>query len=358
MAQERKTLFTRILEGNEKDDTYARSTLPTNRWQLFWDILKGRIGKVVIVNLLVLIFFIPLIALVVMRSVVIQSQGLSGPYGANLTIGYPAIPDTTGVWESFAFSTDSLFFGGVLISSFLAALGLAGGIYVIRNMIWTEGIFVANDFWRGIKLNYFNALEAALFFTFFLYIDVYMNRLATYMLAIGSGNEAMFTVARVICIIVNEFAGFMSLWMLSLGVNFRQKPLALIRNSFIMTIGTFPQTVVFAVAALAPFALIFSNVSILVSVGMIFLILIGFSYALLVWMSFSQWAFDKFVNPNVKGAKVGRGLYNPSADKSADAEAADDEASALHAYKLAIIREGRSNLMSRPKKPIDAELNV
>lgn len=40
------------------------------------------------------------------------------------------------------------------LAAVIAAIGVAGGAYVIRNMVWTEGIFVANDFWRGIKQNF------------------------------------------------------------------------------------------------------------------------------------------------------------------------------------------------------------
>lgn len=58
-----------------------------------------------------------------------------------------------------------MMYGAIAVASFIAAIGLAGGMYVIRNMVWTEGIFVANDFWRGVKLNFWNALQAALFFS-------------------------------------------------------------------------------------------------------------------------------------------------------------------------------------------------
>ena len=44
MAQQKKGLIARMLEGKEKSEEYARSTLPTNRWQLFWDIFKGNFG--------------------------------------------------------------------------------------------------------------------------------------------------------------------------------------------------------------------------------------------------------------------------------------------------------------------------
>ena len=60
MAQQKRGFITRLLEGKEKSEESARSTLPTNRWQLFWDIFKGNFGKIVKVNLLILIFFIPM----------------------------------------------------------------------------------------------------------------------------------------------------------------------------------------------------------------------------------------------------------------------------------------------------------
>ena len=59
---EKKGFIARMLEGKERDEEYARSTLPTNRWALFWDIFKGRFSKLVIVNLLIIVFCIPLVA--------------------------------------------------------------------------------------------------------------------------------------------------------------------------------------------------------------------------------------------------------------------------------------------------------
>lgn len=358
MAQERQGLFSRIMEGKEKNEDYARSTLPTNRWQLFWDIMKGRIGKVVIINLLMLVFFLPMIALFVFYYVTLNYQGTLGPYSANLTIGFPAMPDITGQWESMSLAINVMFFGAMVIASFIAAVGLSGGMYVIRNLLWTEGIFVANDFWKGIKKNYANALLAAVFFSLFLFITVFVWSLADYFLSMGTGSVAWFTIAKVVSVVATVLAGFMSLWMVSLGVTYYQSKPALIRNAFIMTIGTLPQTFFFALVALAPYALLITGVSFLISVGAIFLILIGLSYTLLVWMDFTQWAFDKYINPSMKGAKVGRGLYNPSAQAQNSSDGGGDEASALRAYKLAIIKEGKSNLMSRPMKPIDDDLKV
>jgi len=355
MAETKTSLFSRLMEGKEKDENYARSTLPTNRWQLFWDIVKGRFGKLIVVNLLTLIFFIPLIAIIILRMSEVSGTGAIGPYASSLGVGYPVYPDISGVWESYLFFINLRYFALIIPAAIIAAIGLSGGAYVIRNMIWTEGIFVANDFWRGIKKNFRNVLEAALFFSVFLFVTVTLYSLSDVYLAQGVTPKGWFVAAKISGVIICVVAGMMSLWMLSLGVNYKQGVFALIRNAFVMTFGTLPQTIFFTALALLPALLFFTGSSALIAVGMTVYVCFGFSYALLSWMSYTQWAFDKFVNPNVKGAKVGRGLYNPNAKKE---DKAEDEASAIHAYKLAVIASGKSNLMSRPMKPIDDDYTV
>ena len=186
MAQEKKGLIARMLEGKEKSEEYARSTLPTNRWQLFWDIFKGNFGKIFKVNLLILIFFLPIIAIFIFRVFFDQSNGMTYPFGSNLAVGYPGIPNTVGLSESLLITSDLMMYGAIAVASFIAAIGLAGGMYVIRNMVWTEGIFVANDFWRGVKLNFWNALQAALFFSVVMLLCKFLINTTEFSFALGT----------------------------------------------------------------------------------------------------------------------------------------------------------------------------
>ena len=185
MAQQKKGLITRLLEGKEKSEEYARSTLPTNRWQLFWDIFKGNFGKIVKVNLLVLIFFIPLLIVVIANGFMNEYYGTTYPFGANLGIGYPVFPELQGQAEILTYRADISAMLGILVASIIASVGLAGGMYVIRNMVWTEGIFVANDFWKGVKLNYKNALQTAIFFCLVLFLSTMMINIANVQFALG-----------------------------------------------------------------------------------------------------------------------------------------------------------------------------
>ena len=84
------------------------------------------------------------------------------------------------------------------------------------------------------------------------------------------------------------------------------------------------------------------------------MIILGCSYTFLVWFDYSQWAFDKFVNPNM-GYAVGRGLYNKDKPKSdtAGSAASPVDSEAMREYRRMIVAQGRSKLVCRPIKPID-----
>ena len=357
--REKKGLVARWLEGKERSEEYARSTLPTNRWSLFWDILKGRFGRLVLINLLMLVTFLPLIAVIVWRIMGISAQGMIGPYGAGLGVGYPAIPELVGYAEMNLFQADLLFFALFIPAGAIAALGISGGGYIIRNLIWTEGIFVANDFLRGIRRNYWNVLEAVLVLTVLLFIARTMGNLADWLVAMGADGAGWLIASKVVGYIFVALGILIFFWMISLGISYKQGPWALFRNAVVMTIGTFPQTVFFAILATWPVSLAMFTSGLFAVIGVILLIFLGISYMLLVWLDYSQWAFDRFINPTI-GVAPGRGLYNKDKpkDPSQKAAPAATDSAAMREYRRLIVAQGKSKLVCRPIKPIDDDLEV
>ncbi|MBR2340936.1 MAG: hypothetical protein IKA72_00820 [Clostridia bacterium] len=353
MAQQKKGFVARMLEGKERSEEYARSTLPTNRFQLFWDIFKGSFGKIVKCNLLMLLFFIPLL-IVILFGGIYKDLDLY-PFGSNLTIGYPATPDVQGLSELVTFQSEGMILFGVVIASFIVAVGLAGGMYVVRNMVWTEGIFVTNDFWRGIKLNYKNALQTALFFSITLLLMKTIINSANLSLATATlpkWQEVWMEISIVMSYVFLAFAGMMSLWMIALGVNYVQSFWVMLKNAALICIGSLPQTIFFGVIAIAPFLLFLINSSFLMTWSLVILCLFAFTWTLLVWLDFAQWLFDKYINPKIEGAKVGRGIYN----KNGESEVNESEAQLE--YKRVLLSQGKSQLVARPIKPIDDSLQV
>ena len=358
MANQKKGFFTRMLEGKERSEEYARSTLPTNRWQLFWDVFKGNFGKIVKLNLLILLFCIPSVIVAFVGIQYRDGLGTLGSYNMGTGMGYPCPGPLLGVAESNLIMSELLLYGMLFVSMIIAAVGIAGGMYVIRNMIWTEGIFVGNDFWRGVKLNYKNALQAALFFCGILLIGKTMINFANFsLLGAGKAHRILlkFSIGSSWVFIV--LAGMMAFWIIALGVNYKMKFLLLLRNAFLMSIGTLPQTIFFIFLALVPFMLLLLTkllgmIALLIAILVIFLF--ARSWVLLVWLDFAQWVFDKYINPKIEGAKVGRGIYN----RDGSSQLTGNDSAASIEYQRMILAHGRSRLVARPIKPIDDSLQV
>ncbi|MBO4939455.1 MAG: hypothetical protein J6D30_00295 [Clostridia bacterium] len=358
MAQQKKSLVARLLEGKERSEEYARSTLPTNRWQLFWDIFKGSFGKLVKVNLLVLLFCIPSIVVIIFNQLLVQYNSIIYPFGANLGVGYPADPVQPGLAEMLVLNGNLTLYIGLTLSMFIASVGFAGGMYVIRNMVWSEGIFVAHDFWKGVKLNYKNALQTSLFFCLVLTVCGSLIHFTDLMLAMGGMEKVgviLLWISKIASYTFIFMAAIMTLWMLAQGVNYELRFLTMLRNSLLVGVATIPQTLFFGGIAILPFALFFLEGTFFTMLAVMGLIFISFSFALLVWLNFAQWVFDRYINPKIKGAKVSRGLYSKESGESlTEGELTEEELQ----YRKELVAAGRSKLIAHPIKPIDDGLEV
>lgn len=346
---EKKGFIARMLEGKERDDAYARSTLPSNRWGLFWDIFKGRFSKLVILNLLMLIFFIPLILVIVFRSLYIQVQSGLMPFASGMGGGFGAIPNLAGLQENVAMSTNLMFGLFIIVACVIAAVGLSGGIYVIRNMVWTEGIFIANDFWRGIKINFVIVMQSTLFYAVMLFLFTMSISWANYLLSVDGGVAFLFVTSQVLSYIAIGVVTVMYLWMLSMGGNYKLKFFQLLKNSFLMTFGLIFQNIFFIALMAIPLILLLLG-SFFMMIGIVIMILFGISFMLLVWFDYSQWAFDKFFESKREGGKVNRGIYAKAGKGGAESKAVQEYNAALASTK--------SELASRPIKPITDNLKV
>lgn len=350
MAQKKKRgLIDRLLMGSEKSEGYARASLPSNRWELFWDIFKGRFWKLVIINLLVLLFFIPVALLIFFRSTAIMNLGAAYPFSQPFGTGYQAPLSMIGYAENIVFNVDAMIYLLMPVALVIAAVGVSGGAYVIRNMVWTEGIFVANDFWRGIKQNFKQLFGVALLYSLVFYLTTLSVALADQSIALGVGAKWVFVVSKIVSYGFLFFFSMMTFHMITMSVTYQLKFRQLIKNSFLFTIALLPQNIFFLVLGLIPFILCMFG-GIFLTIGIVIVLLLGFSLFLLVWTDYCQWAYDRFINDKVEGAQKNRGIYEKVKESNSEA---------LRKYREQIASMPMSSLASRPIKPItDDELQV
>lgn len=342
----KKGFIAKIIEGPERSETYARSTLPTNRWELGWDVFKTNKGKLFGLNLLTLLFCLPLVALFVMRYVLKTVDIAIFPFTQNMGIGYPAYPATSGLQAQLALNVNVEFFKFVIIGVAFLAVAISGGFYVMRNMVWAEGVMVVSDFFKGVKQNYFVVFFSLLFYTVIMAASVLSLNMSSVLIATGGGIKWLLVVAQVLTYVIMAIATMMVFYMITLGITYKLSFGALIRNSFILSIALVPTNVFFiAFSAVWLLLLLLGKVMPLFLIIGIFMVFIwGVSLFMLVWTDYSNWVFDTYVNDKVPGAKKNRGIYKPAANDTAEDENAVIE---------------RSKLTSRPIKPItDTEVEI
>ena len=337
------------LEGNElADGEYIRTPGEGGRWGDTWSVFKSNFGKVVLNNIFVLLFFIPGIAVMFIRSIYISGLGYQYPFNANTGIGYPAYPGTSDLTESIYLSADLLFYGLLIAAGLIAAVGIAGGAYSMKKLLNTHGQFSIKSFFHGVKVCYLNVAAPLTVFLCFFFGCVIIGDWKDLTAARGLSTAGPIT-AYVFAIIATILVGLYCGWLMSTGVSYRLKFGQLLKNTFVLTVGSPIQTIFFAGLALMPVWLYMIGLSamfvrILAYVVFIFM---GFSYILLVWMSYTQWVFDLYVSPNLKKAE------EAAKAKKTPEQIAKEQADEAKRVAGELLAAGRSELICKPILPIE-----
>lgn len=303
----KKGFIARYIEGPDITEEQARAMLPGNRWELGWDIFKTNFTKLVLLNLLVLLFCLVSVFVIISIPAYVQINAGLYPFSQNIAVGYPSFTQNVGLAEKINLQSGIIAFALVPLS-LLVAIGLSGGMYVMRNLVCSEGVFVKGDFWTGVKKNYKQYAGAGLIYSFFM-CACYMS--LNFANAYIAANEVSWfmSISKVVTIISMIFGTIMFMYQLSFAVTYKMKFFRLIKNSFFMAIALLPQNLFFLAFALLPILLLLINSQIISGLVLGIIIMFGASYIFLVWSNYSQWVFDKFVNDKVPGARKNRGIY-------------------------------------------------
>lgn len=333
------------LEGNELAD-YIRKSIPQGRWGDTWDIFKTNFTKLILINIFILITLIPGIAIILVRNVYVLGIGASYPFNANVGVGYPIYTDIAGLAENVYLTADLMFYSLLIVAGFIASVGIAGGAYSIRKIINTRGEFNIKTFFRGIKVCYFNTVLPVTVFMIFFFGCKIVSDWKNFAIATGQPAAGPIT-AVVFMIIATVLVGIICAWIFAVGVSYKVKMKHLLKNSFVLLIGSPFHTVLFAGIALVPVWLFLIG-SFFTMISYAVFIFIGFSFILLVWLAFTQWVFDIYVAPAVaaetEAAKAKKSPKELAADKQEDDKRVARE----------LVAAGRSELIGKPIKPVEA----
>jgi len=294
--------FNRMYYGKGNRD-YTKDDLPDNRWQLFFAMLRLNFGKLVSLNLLFLLFFIPTYFWVIYLNM--------QPILDYLNQGNTELAQQLLVQTIY----------GMVPCFLILGPGIAGMTYITRNMAKDQNVWVWNDFWFAVKENWKQMLAVSLLNGVFLilaYIGVVFYNQA-------AATSVFFMLPQMLVIVMFLLWCMMNLYIWPMMVTYELKLRALIKNSAMIAIGRLPQTLFMAILALIPVAVLLLSTSAYVYLAILALyILIGFSLTSMMVTSVTNGIFDKYINYRIKGARVNQGLRVEFEDKEDEEEGPDD----------------------------------
>ena len=323
-------MMNRYYYGKSGKGDYTKEDLPETRWQLFWEMLRVRFSALFRLNLMYAVAWLP-VMIVVGRALMLCFSGLSGmaemqAQAAAGEIAAEALTQATGDFYSAlqAIVLQTL----LLLVPAMAVTGpaTAGVAYVTRNWARDEHAFIWADFIDALKGNWKQALLTSAI-TGCVPLILYV---CTRFYGEMANTNMLFMLPMVLCLMLGV------LWLMSLmymypqmvtyDLNYR----GLVRNSLIMVIGRLPMTVGLKLLSLLP-ALICAAVCLFTPYALYaimiygaYYLFIGFALSRFVAASYSNAVFDRYINANIEGAEVNRGLYKeeeeePDEDESAEA---------------------------------------
>ena len=283
-------------------DGFYRPKIEIGRWSLGMQVFKDNFGSLVGLNLFMLIFVAPIFVILYLRSGHLASEIATAPFAANIGLGFQPNPNMIALPQTLVFGADSFYYLFLPLAIAWLGLGLSGAAFVMRNLCWGERVRVYKTFFVGIKRSALPIVIGSVVYSIFIaggliacsYIDL-LNAL--------DGAKWYFILIKIVAIIVMVYATLWYMTFVSASVSYKANALSLAVNSLKLTTVFLPLNVFFAALSLIGFSLMFLGTSFMM-IGVLLVAILAVSFAILVWTVYSQWLFDRAVNPSVKDKYV------------------------------------------------------
>lgn len=300
--------FNSFYYGKAGKGDYNPENLPKNRVQLFFEVLRVRWSAMVRLNLLYVLFLLPAIVWTFINYAALQN--ITGMYAEGLIADAELSENLISlVWMWL-----------LILWPCIAITGpaTAGVSYVTRNWARDQHSFLMSDFKDAFKENWKQALPlstitGALPLVVFVCYQFYGGMV--------SSDGIFFLIPQMLVIVLAV------LWLMALEVIYTMMVTYklsfgnLIRNAFILSVGRLPLSFLTRLITLAvpliAFVLMWfipSITSYVLLVVVLYYLLFGLAFNRLVYASYANSVFDKFINPKIEGAPVNMGLRQTTDD--------------------------------------------
>ena len=285
------------MKGKRANKDFSAEGLPHNRKEVFFDLLKIRYPMILLLGLVLLVFATPLI--------------ISSFIGDSMAAGILADYNDGVYTEKQAIDLIYSLRNTVNVINvpclIVLAIGLAGVMRIIRQLIWGEGVFFTQDLFEGIKLNWpiyvmVSALAGFVIFTVGLVIPSGQSTIVGVILS-----AAQFAAVAVFLPV--------AMFVLTQAQIYTNPFFTYARNGFLFFIKKLIPTLVFMFAFYLPFITDYLSGALLKLILLIVYFIFVAVPALMAWFLFSCSVFDEFINKDCYRQIYDKGVYRTENDR-------------------------------------------
>ena len=305
--------------GKSGKGDYTPENLPTNRWQLFWEMLRVRLSALVRLNLMYVVPWLPtMIVLMIGALSFLTSLNNMVDSGEAIAVGE--------------------LLGGVVAPTLLLLVPCititgpftSGVCYVTRNWARDEHAFIWSDFKDAVKDNW----KQSIVISFITSLVPLMLYVCWNFYGAMANSNAFMVVPQVLTMMIGLMWCLGVTYFHPLIVSYKLRMRDVMRNGLLLAVARLPMSIglrlLHALPMIIGVVLMLFVSPMYCMLGLFaYYLLIGFSLSRFVTASYTNAVFDKYINAKIEGAVVNRGLYVPDDDDDDDEEnddrpAADD----------------------------------
>ena len=272
-------------------DQDAKQSLPTNRKEVFFDLLRNRKMTLFALSCYTFMFFIPLAVDLIYFNFV-ESMAISA--------------------EKFEYLFSLIFYSMLIMLPCIVIgfIGLAGAFYTAKKLVWQEGVSLASDFFKGIKENWKHALINGVIFGLVLFGLIIGG---SFMLIYADVHAVVRGIAIGALIVLFLIFGMVTVLNFTQGVYYENSFGVTLKNSFsFLGLLNWKVLVIYLLSTGVVVTLGLFNFLTLV-IGLLLFAVLN-SVVIVLYTLISHSAFDKYINQEHYPDMVNKGLYKVSQD--------------------------------------------
>lgn len=307
--------------GKSGKGDYTPENLPTNRWQLFWEMLRVRLSALVRLNLMYVVPWLPtMIVLMIGALSFLTSLNNMVDSGEMIAVGE--------------------LLGGVVAPTLLLLVPCititgpftSGVCYVTRNWARDEHAFIWSDFKDAVKENW----KQSIVISFITSLVPLMLYVCWNFYGSMANDNAFMVVPQVLTMMIGLMWCLGVTYFHPLIVSYKLRMRDVIRNGLLLAVARLPMSIglrlLHALPMIIGVVLMLFVSPMYCMLGLFaYYLLIGFSLSRFVTASYTNAVFDKYINAKIEGAVVNRGLYVPDDDDDEDEESGEDDSASPQA---------------------------